>query len=140
MTFTTFRVVTFEHLFRVHYGRRDVFVNKMLFILVIIMNVAIHSTINDKGVGRMEGSVIFLIGTGFVVNIILIYLLSLALKNSLRATSISCAIAFIILLGSFVVGSWTGMGIGLFCVGMFMGVIVGYIYSLVLYFRKTSLR
>lgn len=71
------------------------------------------------------------IGLGFGINLVIFIITNYLTKNKIMSLVI-CLIAFIVvLLSSFIIGSWLGMGIGVISSGMLIYVIlVGFIVAI----------
>lgn len=64
------------------------------------------------------------IGLGFVINLVVFIICKGLKQNNIRSLLI-CLIAFLaVLLASFIIGSWLGMGIGVISSGMLIFVIL----------------
>ncbi|SOC42675.1 YesK family protein [Ureibacillus acetophenoni] len=64
------------------------------------------------------------IGIGFVINLV-VFIVCKILKQSNNKSLLLCLISFIaVLLSSFIIGSWLGMGIGVISSGMLIFVIL----------------
>jgi YesK-like protein len=64
------------------------------------------------------------IGLGFVINL-LVFIISKSLKQTNNRSLLICLFAFLaVLLTSFIIGSWLGMGIGVISSGMLIFVIM----------------
>ncbi|SES78950.1 YesK-like protein [Oceanobacillus limi] len=68
--------------------------------------------------------ILFPIGLGFVINVV-VFIISRILKQNNSRSFLICFIAFLaVLLTSFIIGSWLGMGIGVISLGMLIFVIM----------------
>lgn len=64
------------------------------------------------------------VGIGFVINL-LVFIVCKILKQSYKKSLLICFIAFlVVLLTSFIIGSWLGMGIGVISSGMLLFVML----------------
>ncbi|MFC5602799.1 hypothetical protein [Sporosarcina koreensis] len=64
------------------------------------------------------------IGLGFVINLI-VFIISKSLKQTSDRSLLICLFAFLaVLVTSFIIGSWLGMGIGVISLGMLIFVIL----------------
>ena len=64
------------------------------------------------------------IGLGFLINL-LVFIISKGLKQTNNRSLLICLFAFLaVLLTSFIIGSWLGMGIGVISLGMLIFVIL----------------
>jgi hypothetical protein len=64
------------------------------------------------------------IGLGFVINLV-VFIISKSFKQTNKMSFLICLIAFLaVLLASFIIGSWLGMGIGVISSGMLIFVIL----------------
>ena len=79
-----------------------------------------------KGKGEMD---IFIpIGIGFLSNLVVFVVSLLIIKDKLKATNLTLGFFIIILLSSFIIGRWIGMGLGVISFGMLILSICIYIY------------
>lgn len=78
----------------------------------------------------MSESVITPIILGFAVNIVLFLIFLYVFKtNAVKATHLTLIFTLLVLVISFVIGSWLGMGIGVISLGMFLTSMVLYIVN-----------
>ena len=82
----------------------------------------------------MSGSVMVPIYLGFAVSFI-VFLISFYVfkQNALKATHLTLIASIVVLVSSFVSGSWEGMGIGIVSFGMILSRILLYIFSFTLF-------
>jgi hypothetical protein len=80
----------------------------------------------------IEMDIFIPIGLGFAINL-LVFIISKSLKQTNNRSLLICSFAFFaVLLTSFIIGSWLGMGIGVISSGMLifvilMGLVIGII-------------
>ena len=72
------------------------------------------------------------IGLGFIINL-LVFIISKSLKQTNNRSLLICLFTFLaVLLTSFIIGSWLGMGIGVISSGMLIFVIlIGLIIAII---------
>ena len=72
------------------------------------------------------------IGLGFIINL-LVFIISKSLKQTNNRSLLICSFTFLaVLLTSFIIGSWLGMGIGVISSGMLIFVIlIGLIIAII---------
>ncbi|SDN28843.1 hypothetical protein SAMN05518871_104175 [Psychrobacillus sp. OK028] len=72
------------------------------------------------------------IGLGFVINL-LVFIISKSLKQTNNRSLLICLFSFLaVLLASFIIGSWLGMGIGIISLGMLIFVfLVGFVITII---------
>ena len=78
----------------------------------------------------MEGSVVTPVVLGVGISVVLFILSYFVLKkDALKATHVTFIASLLVLVSSFVVGSWVGMGIGIVSLGMLLGASALYVLS-----------
>lgn len=71
---------------------------------------------------------------GFAVSLIVFFISFYVFKkNALKATHSTLIVSIVVLVSSFVIGSWEGMGIGIVSFGMILSCTVLYIFSFTLF-------
>ena len=76
----------------------------------------------------MEGSVVTPVVLGVGISVVLFILSYYVLKkDALKATHVTFIASLLVLVSSFVIGSWVGMGIGIVSLGMLLGASAFYI-------------
>lgn len=77
------------------------------------------------------------IGLGFLINLV-VFVISKSLKKTNERSLVICFFVFLaVLLSSFIIGEWLGMGIGVVSLGMFVFVILVGIFTLVTRITKS---
>ena len=85
----------------------------------------------------MSGSVMVPIFLGFAVSLVVFFISFYVFKkNALKATHLTLSASIVVLAGSFVIGSWEGMGLGIVSFGMILSCILLYIFSFTLFKAK----
>ena len=68
---------------------------------------------------------------GFVVNVVLFFISHYVVKNKVKATHVTFFAALLVLIGSLVIGSWVGMGVGIISFGMFISTLLLYLFNFI---------
>ena len=80
----------------------------------------------------MGGSVVTPVVLGVGISVVLFILSYFVLKKeALKATHVTFIASLLVLVSSFVIGSWVGMGIGIVSLGMLLGASAFYVLTLV---------
>ena len=80
----------------------------------------------------MGGSVVTPVVLGVGISVVLFILSYYVLKkDALKATHVTFIASLLVLVSSFVIGSWVGMGIGIVSLGMLLGASAFYVLTLV---------
>ena len=80
----------------------------------------------------MGGSVLTPVVLGVGISVVLFILSYYVLKKeALKATHVTFIASLLVLVSSFVIGSWVGMGIGIVSLGMLLGASAFYVLTLV---------
>lgn len=78
----------------------------------------------------MGESIAIPIFIGIAINVVFFLILLFIFKqNALKATNITLVAFIFVLAGSFIIGSWLGMGIGIVSIGMLVGSLALYIFN-----------
>lgn len=85
----------------------------------------------------MSESILTPIMLGFMINTIVFAVTYFIFKNTVKATHFTLGAALLVLISSFIVGQWLGMGMGVISMGMFLASVVFYLLNLTP-FRKIA--
>ncbi|WP_096551773.1 YesK family protein [Ureibacillus thermosphaericus] len=78
----------------------------------------------------MSESILTPIMLGFMINTIVFAVTYFIFKNTVKATHFTLGAALLVLISSFIVGQWLGMGMGVISMGMFLASVVFYLLNL----------
>ena len=85
----------------------------------------------------MGGSVVTPVVLGVGISVVLFILSYFVLKkDALKATHVTFIASLLVLVSSFVVGSWVGMGIGIVSLGMLLGASAFYILAFTVFKQR----
>ena len=78
----------------------------------------------------MGGSVVTPVVLGVGISVVLFILSYFVLKkDALKATHVTFIASLLVLVSSFVIGSWVGMGVGIVSLGMLLGASAFYVLT-----------
>ena len=83
------------------------------------------------------GSIVTPVVLGVGISVVLFFLSNYVLKkDALKATHVTFIASLLVLVSSFVIGSWVGMGIGIVSLGMLLGASVFYILTVTVFKQR----